>query len=229
MGCVVSWVATRDWGAGDTVTATQMDEISSSLDETAPAKITTIGDTIYGTAANALARLAIGAAGAIKHVVAGIPAWLALGTKFKMLAVNAGATALEYVTLAGLMDVSSVYVGTAQTFANTGWKDPATPGPAVTITAGAGGVNLVLFRCEMLASQLSNIGVGVGIGGADPGSNDDTVFRYEPAATVGYKPLGGHVLYTGLTPGTAYVYEMMYQGDAGTPGTRRRTITGMAF
>src|SRR3990167_7245317 len=61
--------------------------------------VTTAGDVLYATAAWTLTRLAIGAAGAVLHTNAGAtaPAWLAIGTAYQRPAVNAGATALEYV------------------------------------------------------------------------------------------------------------------------------------
>lgn len=53
--------------------------LRDNLNETAPAKVTTAGDTVYATAANALARLAIGAAN-------------------QLLRTNAEATAPEWMT-----------------------------------------------------------------------------------------------------------------------------------
>ncbi len=221
----------RDWTAGETVTATLMDtEVKDNMGETGVQKVTTSGDTLYATASKTLARLAIGANGAIKHVVSNIPAWLALGTRGKVLRVNDGATALEYVTPLVLSDLSWAYVDAAEAVTgDSTWRDPATPGPAITVTAGAGGVNVVFYNIEILTSTgPTNVGCGIGIGGADPGSNDDTTFRYEPAATVGYKPITGFIHYSGLTPGTAYTYEIMYWGDAGNITPRRRKILGWA-
>ena len=58
--------------------------------------MTTTGDTLYASSANTPARLAIGAAGAIKMVASGLPSWLAIGTARQVPTVNAGATALAY-------------------------------------------------------------------------------------------------------------------------------------
>jgi hypothetical protein len=61
----------------------------------------TQGDIIYADATPEWDALAIGGAGAILHVVGGLPAWLALGARGGILKVNAGATALEYLAAGG--------------------------------------------------------------------------------------------------------------------------------
>lgn len=60
--------------------------------------VTTAGDILQATGADALARLAIGSAGGILQVNAGATAlgYLALGSAREILAVNSGATAVEY-------------------------------------------------------------------------------------------------------------------------------------
>jgi hypothetical protein len=64
--------------AAETVTAALMNtHVRDNLLETGPAKVTTNGDIIYATAANALARLGIGSANDALVVSGGIPAWSA--------------------------------------------------------------------------------------------------------------------------------------------------------
>jgi len=71
--------------------------VRDNLLETAPAKVTTAGDTVYGTGANAIARLAAGVQGALKRMgAASVPNWLALGAAKQYLRTNAGVTDVEY-------------------------------------------------------------------------------------------------------------------------------------
>ena len=77
----MAWTAPTDKATGDIITASIFNAllgVSGNIAETAPAKFTTAGDTIYADGANSAARLAIGAANEI-------------------LAVNSGATAPEWV------------------------------------------------------------------------------------------------------------------------------------
>lgn len=62
---------------GDVITAAWANILENNFAETAPAKVTTQGDTVYATAANTLARLA-------------------KGTARQVLKMNAGATAPEW-------------------------------------------------------------------------------------------------------------------------------------
>jgi len=67
----MTWTAGTDRTTGSLVTASQWNALlgaTGSLMETATAKVTTAGDTVYATGANALARLAIGTAGYEMHV-----------------------------------------------------------------------------------------------------------------------------------------------------------------
>lgn len=57
----MSWTAPRTWVTAEVVTAAMMNiHVRDNLLETAPAKVTTAGDILYATAANAIARLAPG-------------------------------------------------------------------------------------------------------------------------------------------------------------------------
>ena len=84
------------------MTASQLNtHLRDNLLETAPAKVTTAGDLVYATAANALARLAVGAA-------------------YKPLRVNSGATAPEWAGLGIVQAItaaltSNVAIGTGLT------------------------------------------------------------------------------------------------------------------
>ena len=74
----MSWTAPRTWVASEVVTASLMNtHVRDNLLETAVAKVTTQGDLVYATGANALARLA-------------------KGTAYQVLRMNSGATAPEW-------------------------------------------------------------------------------------------------------------------------------------
>ncbi len=74
--------------------------------------LTTIGDTIYATAASTWARLAKGTAGALLMMGgSNIPTWLALGTASQRLSVNAEATAAEWATVTGVALSTGTYTG----------------------------------------------------------------------------------------------------------------------
>ena len=100
----MAWTAPTDKATGDIVTAAIYNSMlgaTGNIAETAPAKFTTAGDTIYADGANSAARLAIGAANEI-------------------LAVNSGATAPEWVAnapaasaITGLTADSSLFVDSA--------------------------------------------------------------------------------------------------------------------
>ena len=60
----MAWTAPRTWAAGEVVTAALLNtHVRDDLLETAPAKVTTKGDLVAATGANALARLGVGADG----------------------------------------------------------------------------------------------------------------------------------------------------------------------
>ena len=63
---------------GDVITAAIWNNYlgaSGSIDETAPAKVTTAGDLVYGTGTNAIARLGIGSANTVLKSSGSAPAW----------------------------------------------------------------------------------------------------------------------------------------------------------
>jgi len=97
----MAWATPPTVTTGQLVTAANWNTLANDLLETAPAKVTTQGDIVYGTAANAIARLAAAAAdGALLQQASGIPAWLAKGTALQGLRMNAGATASEWADMA---------------------------------------------------------------------------------------------------------------------------------
>lgn len=78
----MAWTAPRTWVVGEVFTAALANtHIRDNMLETAAAKVTTAGDIVQATAANALARLGMSGHGG------------------KFLRANAGATALEYAAM----------------------------------------------------------------------------------------------------------------------------------
>ena len=80
----MAWTTPVDYSTGQVITAAIWNNLIGSggnIDETAPAKVTTAGDLVYGTGANAISRLGV-------------------GTANQVLKVNSGATAPEWSAVA---------------------------------------------------------------------------------------------------------------------------------
>ena len=74
----MAWTGGSTKSTGDVITAAIWNNYlgaSGSIDETAPAKVTTAGDLVYGTGTNALARLGIGSANTVLKSSGSAPAW----------------------------------------------------------------------------------------------------------------------------------------------------------
>jgi len=72
----MAWTAPRTWSNGEVPTASVMNaHVRDNLLALAPALVTTAGDLVKATGANALARVAIGTAGQQLGVSSGAPAW----------------------------------------------------------------------------------------------------------------------------------------------------------
>lgn len=75
----MSWTTPKTWTVGEILTAADMNsQLRDNLLETAVGKVTTAGDTVYATGANALARLAKGTAGQWLKQGASFPEWASL-------------------------------------------------------------------------------------------------------------------------------------------------------
>jgi hypothetical protein len=76
----MAWTAPADKTTGDVVTAAIWNAAlgaTGNMAQTAPAKVTTAGDIVYATGANALTRLGIGSTGDVLTVSGGVPTWAA--------------------------------------------------------------------------------------------------------------------------------------------------------
>ena len=96
----MTWTGGTTKATGDVITAAIWNSYmgaSGSIDDTAPAKVTTAGDVVYATGANALSRLGIGSAG-------------------QVLKTNAGATAPEW----GAIPATDLTAGNHKVFYSNG-------------------------------------------------------------------------------------------------------------
>lgn len=72
----MAWTAPRSWSDGEVPTGSIMNAHTRDNElALGPAQVTTAGDLVKATGANALARLAIGTAGQRLAMVSGAPAW----------------------------------------------------------------------------------------------------------------------------------------------------------
>lgn len=71
----MAWTSPATYVTGTILQASQLNLIRDNLLATGPAVVTTAGDLVVATGANALARLGIGATADVLQVVAGVPAW----------------------------------------------------------------------------------------------------------------------------------------------------------
>jgi hypothetical protein len=182
------WTAPKTWTIGEVLTAANMNaQLRDNLLETMVAKVTTAGDIVYATAANALARLGIGATGAIMYVTGGAPAWLAAGaqgallrmgastpnwlakgTALQLLRVNSGATDIEWASLSSVLT-------------------PVSPGSEIIypITTPSTSISVLAW---------SPLGNALAVQGTNASSNAFAVYPYDPSTHT----LGQPVLQTGL-------------------------------
>jgi len=98
----MAWTTPRCWTTGEVVTAAIMTtHVKDNFNVTAPAVLTTVGDILYASGANAPARLAKGTNGNIIHQASCAPAWTA-------------SPSFTGLTLSGALDVNGTidYDGT---------------------------------------------------------------------------------------------------------------------
>lgn len=128
----MAWTTPVDYSTGQVITAAIWNNLIGSggnIDETAPAKVTTAGDLVYGTGTNAIARLGIGSAN-------------------QVLAVNSGATAPEWVAAAGGAWTLEGSITTEQTTTST----------TDTVIATISSLNIPAGKPIMIIGQTRNSG-----------------------------------------------------------------------
>ena len=100
----MAWTSPRTYTTGETITKSILDtHVRDNFNETAPAKVTTKGDTVFATAANTLTRLAVGADGDV--LVSDSVA--TPGVRWSSTAKTAAAASLVMVNLAGTMTANA--------------------------------------------------------------------------------------------------------------------------
>ena len=180
--------------------------VRDNILETGPAKVTTAGDIVYATAANAMARLAIGAEGG-------------------KLGVNAGATAPEWMA-----SPASDYIATQESTASTSFTDLASSGPAVTITTGTKALVVMTARATNSTADADTM-MSFAVSSATTIAADEershiwdqdgtnSPPRYSAVIPLG---LGGA---TGALTAGSNVFTAKYKVTAGTGTWNRREIT----
>lgn len=105
----MAWATPTSFTSGNTLTAAQMNVLGDDLLETAPAKVTTKGDIVAATGANAISRVAVGSNGAYlvgsSGASAGVawetPQYCLLWRQSNQSIATASETAIQFATGTG--------------------------------------------------------------------------------------------------------------------------------
>jgi hypothetical protein len=160
---------------------------------TANAVLTTTGDIVYASAANTLARLAIGAAGTRLGVAAGLPAWsLPPGYEF------------DYAQFTATVDITATTEGTANSVIS---------GNAVTYD----GATTVMIEFQTTGAQIDTAGVRMRVILLDGATVLGWLCNFGAFGTAG-ENLGPYRMARRLTPSAAsHTYSVAaFLGSAGT-------------
>lgn len=115
----MAWTVPTDRITGDVITAAQWNAflgLTGDLSMTAAAIVTTNGDMVYATAANTLARRAIGTAGQVLTVTGGIPTWetspntVSLAGSSSATTSTTSISAVDLVTISGLSIAATAFI-----------------------------------------------------------------------------------------------------------------------
>ena len=172
------------------------------------AKVTTAGDMVYATGANALARLAKGAQGTVLQMGASLPAW-----------GNITAAVLN----TGVNNVAASEFTTSTSYANL-----ATDGPSVTVYCPSGAA-LVLWFCIVANASINQRAIcGIRIDSTDPIAAWETQWDNADDGTAPNASLLGMFLTTGQSVAN-HVFKMRYKTTGGTQyfGERRLVVIGL--
>ncbi len=197
------------WATAETVTAANMNTyIRLNLEETAPDKVTTAGDTVYATGANALTRLAIGAANSHLVSTGTAPVWRAITTDVDT--GNGTTSSTGYLTMANLSDT------------------PLAGEVEVTVTTGTEALVLWKGLIENTTAG-SSTSMSYSVSGATTvAANDIHRLAFESSANDDKAEFDTHDLRTGLTAGSN-VFTLEGRVSAGVGKFTRPEITVIAF
>jgi hypothetical protein len=166
--------------------------------------VTTAGDTLYATAADTLARLAIGTAG-------------------QVLKVNSGATAPEWAAPAGGLVFANSTVNTNQSTSSSTFTDLATS-QSVTLTTGTKA--LVILTVKESNVNLGNkVTTSFAVSGATTiAANDVTSLEVLQPRAGEFYTVGSSFYLSSLTAGSN-TFTMKFRIDVGTGSFKDRQIT----
>ena len=128
----MAWTTPVDYSTGQVITAAIWNDLigaGGNIDETAPAKVTTAGDLIYGTGANAIARLGVGSANTVLRSTGSAPAWGAVAAT----EITAGTWKLFYSNATTVVELP---LGAADTVLTSSGTSSV---PSFAAAAGGGG------------------------------------------------------------------------------------------
>lgn len=213
-GDLANSAVTADKIATDAVTTVKIQNgavTAAKLDAAAAIQPTIVdakGDLIAGTAADTVARLAIGTNG---HV---------------LTADSAETTGMKWAAAAtqAVKSVTTAEVATSQTYTSASFGDLATSGPAVTVTTGTSVLVAITATCSNGTSQGIAI-VGVAVSGATTTAASDANALYVTSSTS-----NGTYQMTALIPLTvtagSNTFTLKYRTGAATTATfANRRIT----
>ena len=200
----MAWNAPFDYTPAQVLTAANLDTyLSGNMNETAVAKVTTAGDLVYATAANALARLGIGAVGTFLNSSGSAPQWGKI--------------------TAALLNVGYDRVATSQTTTSTSYADLATAGPSVAVTCPSGAAILLFFAIVANASINERATFGVRIDAVDPTADMEATWDNADDATAPNASLVGIAYASGLSV-ASHTFKLRYKTTGGTQYFRERRL-----
>jgi len=161
----MAWVTPYEFSAFEVLTASMMNAIQDNMNATAVAKVTTAGDMVRATGANALERFAIASIeGQVLTRVSGVPAWAAGG---KLTAVRVYTANNTWTKPAGLRHIIAIVVG------GGGGGGGGNTGASQTACAGGGGgggfAQEFLLAAALGATEAVTVGAAGAAGSAPPG------------------------------------------------------------
>ena len=193
----MAWTTPVDYSTGQVITAAIWNNLIGSggnIDETAPAKVTTAGDLVYGTGTNAISRLGIGSANTVLKSSGSAPAWGTVATT----ELSAGNDKVFYSNSSGV--VTEIALGGANTVLTS---SGATSAPSFAAAAGGGG------SVQMTSSGSITAGNLVALSAADT-VKEVTDTRVAPTVNT-------NTTYSQGFRGSSYSSGMVWDGDTTTP------------
>jgi hypothetical protein len=206
----------------DAVTTAKIDDgavTAAKLAATAAIQPTIVdakGDIIAATAADTVARVAVGTNGQV------------------LTADSAETAGVKWATPtpSAITAVASDTVLTAQTTTSTAYTDLATAGPAVTLTTGTSAIVTISAILGQGADSGQTINAGVAVSGASTiaASNDYSLFLNgdDFTSSSGNVSISTTFKVTGLTPGSN-TFTMKYRTSSSTARFENRHITVFAI